>query len=62
MEPSKKKLKRVTHACNYCKVKKIKCTGDYPCSNCKDNHIICEYSKHNKRGRKIKPLEKKKFK
>jgi len=51
---SKKKNKRVTQACNYCKIKRVKCTGDCPCQKCLSNNIECIYSNSKKRGRKIK--------
>lgn len=54
MDLIKKKAKRVTQACNYCKLKRVKCTGDCPCQKCITNHIKCVYSESKKRGRKIK--------
>ncbi|KAL6612979.1 hypothetical protein U3516DRAFT_868905 [Neocallimastix sp. 'constans'] len=49
MEPEKKKIKRVTHACNYCKIKRIRCSGECPCKNCIVYEQNCQYSVSKKR-------------
>lgn len=37
-EGLKRKRPRVSKACTYCRKKKVKCDGNLPCSNCKDNN------------------------
>ncbi|KAL6597666.1 hypothetical protein U3516DRAFT_119304 [Neocallimastix sp. 'constans'] len=54
METKKKKNRRVTQACNFCKIKRVKCSGDCPCQKCVSNNVKCIYSDSKKRGRKIK--------
>ncbi|KAG4107215.1 hypothetical protein H8356DRAFT_920920 [Neocallimastix lanati (nom. inval.)] len=49
MDFKKRKIKRITHACNYCKLKRTKCSGDCPCNNCKTKNIKCIYSESKKR-------------
>ncbi|OJJ72696.1 hypothetical protein ASPBRDRAFT_195371 [Aspergillus brasiliensis CBS 101740] len=35
--------KRVTKACQRCKVKKSRCSGDAPCESCKATNAVCTY-------------------
>ncbi|KAJ5735921.1 uncharacterized protein N7483_001046 [Penicillium malachiteum] len=43
---------RVSHACDRCKRRKIRCTGNRPCSFCAREATRCIYTVPNKRGRK----------
>lgn len=38
-----KQRRRVTRACDRCRVHKIKCTGMYPCQNCLKHKTECKY-------------------
>ncbi|CCH44626.1 putative transcriptional regulatory protein [Wickerhamomyces ciferrii] len=40
----KKKIKRVSSACQVCRRKKIKCNGENPCMNCVNYNVECQYS------------------
>ncbi|KAH4094357.1 hypothetical protein HBH96_204360 [Parastagonospora nodorum] len=35
---------KTSMACNYCRVKKIKCDGAHPCANCKDHGMSCAFA------------------
>jgi hypothetical protein len=61
MDPKKRKIERVPIACDFCKFKRIKCTGQNPCDNCKKKNMKCIYTESKKRGRKVKNAEKKIF-
>ncbi|KAJ3214199.1 hypothetical protein HK099_006990, partial [Clydaea vesicula] len=52
---SYKRGKISSKACNFCRKKKIKCTGNKPCKSCIDNNSDCVFSeKVKKRGPKEK--------
>lgn len=52
-----KPKKNQTIACNFCKSKKIKCSGNLPCSNCTKKGFICEYVEQKRRGKKKKAFQ-----
>lgn len=39
-----KQRRRVTKACDRCRVHKIKCTGVHPCQNCLKHKVECKYN------------------
>ncbi|SPO28178.1 uncharacterized protein UTRI_04606_B [Ustilago trichophora] len=41
---------RVTHACEHCRQRKAKCSGQQPCQRCAKQGILCVYSKHDRKG------------
>ncbi|KAM6494888.1 hypothetical protein JOM56_009511 [Amanita muscaria] len=46
---AEKTQKKVTKACNTCRLKRKKCDGLHPCSLCSENRIECLYSSEPKR-------------
>ncbi|SPO28728.1 uncharacterized protein UTRI_04606 [Ustilago trichophora] len=42
---------RVTHACEHCRQRKAKCSGQQPCQRCAKQGILCVYSKHDRKGK-----------
>src|SRR2546430_2510876 len=45
----------ITHACDFCKQRHLRCDGTQPCMQCLNRRVTCEYSKRNvKRGPKPK--------
>lgn len=47
-EPQRKKRKlrypRTTQACDFCRRRKVRCSGSYPCENCVREENTCEYA------------------
>jgi len=43
LEPRKKRPPYIFIACNFCKLKKIKCSGGKPCENCSKRGNECTY-------------------
>ncbi|KAF9789840.1 hypothetical protein BJ322DRAFT_561924 [Thelephora terrestris] len=41
---------RVTKACEYCKFRKVKCSGGEPCERCTERAIQCVYERRKPRG------------
>lgn len=54
-DPSTPKIRKVTRACDSCKLKKAKCTGDQPCEKCIARDIECLYNASYTRGTKTTP-------
>ncbi|KAE9372603.1 hypothetical protein N431DRAFT_439683 [Stipitochalara longipes BDJ] len=44
-QPRQKREKYTPTACDECKKRKIKCTGDLPCRRCESNEITCIYTR-----------------
>ncbi|CAG8070884.1 unnamed protein product [Penicillium salamii] len=42
---SRMSLNDITSSCSRCRVHKIKCTGENPCSNCTQRNVECEFQK-----------------
>jgi hypothetical protein len=43
-EIEKKNLRTVVaQACDYCRKRKVKCDGEYPCAVCKSRNLDCTY-------------------
>ncbi|KAJ9473891.1 C6 transcription factor [Pseudozyma hubeiensis] len=42
---------RVSHACEHCRQRKAKCSGQQPCQRCAKQGILCTYSKQERRSR-----------
>lgn len=53
--PGPKKLK-ARRACDYCKTKKLRCSGTIPCSGCLERALHCEYTASYRRGRAPTPI------
>lgn len=49
------KARKITRACDFCKVRKSKCSGDQPCSKCVIKGRTCVYSAQYTRGRPPTP-------
>ncbi|KAK8106687.1 hypothetical protein PG999_010046 [Apiospora kogelbergensis] len=47
--------KRVWKACERCRMKKIKCDGEFPCKRCKDDGLVCTAGTRKKTGYKQLP-------
>ena len=57
----KHQKQKVTSACEYCKLKKIKCDDNTPCENCEKRNIECVRKLPAHRGppsKDIEPLKK----
>lgn len=54
-EQSFPKIRKVTRACDACKLKKARCTGDQPCAKCSARGIECLYHASYTRGTKTTP-------
>lgn len=54
--PNRRKVQKVSRACDYCKVKKLKCTGSIPCNVCTKRDLECLYDAEYRRGRPPTPL------
>ncbi|KAH7013830.1 fungal-specific transcription factor domain-containing protein [Ilyonectria destructans] len=44
-------------ACEYCRIKKAKCSGTHPCGNCTDHNEPCVFPERRRRSRKRKERE-----
>ncbi|KAH6693577.1 fungal-specific transcription factor domain-containing protein [Plectosphaerella plurivora] len=53
--PNPRKAKKVSRACDYCKSKKLKCSGTFPCDGCKRRRLPCEYQTLYRRGKPPTP-------
>nr|POE83366.1 putative transcriptional regulatory protein [Quercus suber] len=49
------KRQKVTRACDACKYRKRRCTGELPCSACWSNGVDCTYNAAYTRGRMVEP-------
>ncbi|KAH7317105.1 fungal-specific transcription factor domain-containing protein [Stachybotrys elegans] len=54
--PNRRKASKVSRACDYCKGKKLKCTGTIPCSTCTKKNLSCQYDAQYRRGKPPKPV------
>ncbi|KAJ8143622.1 hypothetical protein OY671_003258 [Metschnikowia pulcherrima] len=55
--PSETKRRRVTRACDYCRLKKVKCDGRQPCIHCTVYSFNCTYDRPNtKKGKGYVPM------
>ena len=50
------KRQKVTRACDSCKARKRRCTGELPCPSCSGNSIECTYNASYTRGRVVQPI------
>ncbi|KAH0836143.1 hypothetical protein FOPE_04216 [Fonsecaea pedrosoi] len=50
LAPKTKRSRYVSNACNECKRRKVKCTGDEPCERCLNSMTICSYPRTLARG------------
>lgn len=49
------KIRKVSRACDFCKARKARCTGDLPCQKCLVKGRVCLYSAKYTRGRPPTP-------
>lgn len=49
------KARKISRACDFCKLRKSKCTGDQPCSKCTAKGRTCAYTAQYTRGRPPTP-------
>ncbi|EGX88202.1 C6 transcription factor, putative [Cordyceps militaris CM01] len=52
---NRRKLQKVSRACDYCKLKKLRCTGNVPCEVCAKKRLHCLYDAQYRRGRPPTP-------
>lgn len=52
---NRRKLQKVSRACDYCRVKKLRCTGNIPCDVCTKRDLECLYDAEYRRGRPPTP-------
>jgi hypothetical protein len=52
---SRRKLHKVSRACDFCKLKKLRCTGTLPCQVCTKRGLECLYDARYRRGRPPTP-------
>ncbi|KAH7131229.1 putative C6 transcription factor [Dactylonectria macrodidyma] len=52
---SNRKLRKVSRACDFCKSRKAKCSGDQPCAKCVAKDRVCLYDAKYTRGRPPTP-------
>ncbi|RYP21436.1 hypothetical protein DL765_002226 [Monosporascus sp. GIB2] len=50
-----KKNRKVRRACDFCKLKKLKCSGTIPCDCCTTRYLTCVYDTEYRRGRPPTP-------
>ncbi|KAI5957789.1 hypothetical protein KGF57_003056 [Candida theae] len=59
IDGNRKKRPRVSKACVYCRKKKVKCDGNLPCSNCRENNDgDCVYPADQERKPKVSKVPK----
>ncbi|KAK1963240.1 hypothetical protein LY78DRAFT_585131 [Colletotrichum sublineola] len=49
MPPQAAVKARSANACNTCRRRKVKCSGEHPCRNCARNNLDCEFGDGRKR-------------
>ncbi|XEU94926.1 hypothetical protein FSHL1_000210 [Fusarium sambucinum] len=54
-EPGPPKARKVSRACDFCKSRKAKCSGDQPCAKCAAKGLSCLYDSKYTRGRPPTP-------
>ena len=52
---SLRKSRKVSRACDFCKARKAKCSGEQPCAKCATKGLICSYETKYTRGRPPTP-------
>ncbi|CRK23530.1 hypothetical protein BN1723_013015 [Verticillium longisporum] len=56
LEPeNRRKSKKISRACDFCKAKKLKCSGTLPCDGCTKRQLSCVYDATYRRGRPPTP-------
>lgn len=50
-----RKTRKVSRACDFCKSRKAKCSGDRPCAKCRAKGLVCMYDSKYTRGRPPTP-------
>jgi hypothetical protein len=52
---TRQRLVKVTRACDVCKARKSKCSGDQPCETCIRRGLTCQYEAAYSRGKVVSP-------
>ena len=52
---TRQRLVKVTRACDVCKARKSKCSGDQPCETCTRRGLTCQYEAAYSRGKVVSP-------
>jgi hypothetical protein len=52
---TRQRLVKVTRACDVCKARKSKCSGDQPCESCIRRGLTCQYDAVYSRGKVVSP-------
>jgi hypothetical protein len=52
---NRRKLHKVSRACDLCKAKKVRCNGTQPCGACVKRDVLCTYTASYSRGRPPTP-------
>lgn len=52
---NRRRSKKTTRACDFCKSKKLKCSGSLPCDGCNKRRLTCVYASEYRRGRPPTP-------
>jgi hypothetical protein len=52
---NRRRTKKTTRACDFCKSKKLKCSGSLPCDGCSKRRLTCVYDSEYRRGRPPTP-------
>jgi len=52
---TRQRLVKVTRACDVCKARKSKCSGDQPCASCIRRGLTCQYEAVYLRGKVVSP-------
>ncbi|KAH6988330.1 fungal-specific transcription factor domain-containing protein [Ilyonectria sp. MPI-CAGE-AT-0026] len=52
-EPTSKRGRYIPHACTECKKRKVRCSGEDPCSQCADSRTTCQYTVESRKRRQV---------
>ncbi|KAH8174752.1 fungal specific transcription factor domain-containing protein [Sarocladium implicatum] len=52
---NRRRSRKTTRACDHCKSKKLKCSGNLPCEGCSKRRLTCVYDSEYRRGRPPTP-------
>lgn len=52
---NRRKTQKVSRACDFCRIKKLRCNGTLPCNTCVKRNLVCVYAAKYSRGRPPTP-------